>query len=195
MRYLLLAFPALLALCLTVAAQDGVRFEAFGGYSLERIAPCGALGSSEIPCGAETGFLPPTTTFNGWDAAFTAYLNKFLGATADFSGHYGLYRLNNGFSPNPSASRYSYMFGPVFAWRSPRLAPFGHFLLGATSESLAGSIGNYNVFSWAIGGGLDVSISRRLAVRFADLDYESVHVPHNAAASGIRYSAGVVFRF
>jgi hypothetical protein len=87
------------------------------------------------------------------------------------------------------------MFGPVFAWRSPRVTPFAHLLLGGTSESLGGSIGNYNVFSWAIGGGLDASVTKHVAVRFADLDYESVHVPGNAAANGLRYSGGVVFRF
>jgi hypothetical protein len=177
-----------------MAAQDRSRFEVFGGYSLERIAPCGVLGSGEYPCNAETGFLAPTSTFNGWDAAFTRYFTKFLGAKADFSGHYGPYD-NANFTPNPSTSRYSYMFGPVFAWRSPRVTPFAHLLLGGTSESLAGSIGNYNVFSWAVGGGLDVSVRRRIAIRFAQLDYESVHVPGNAAANGLRYSTGVVFRF
>lgn len=195
MRNILLAFPALMALCVTVAAQDRSRFEAFGGYSLERIAPCGVSGSSQIPCGAETGFLAPTTNFNGWDAAFSGYFTKFVGATADFSGHYGPYN-NANFTPNTSVSRYSYMFGPVFAWRSPRLTPFARFLLGGTTENVGGSsIGDYNGFSWAVGGGIDVTVSKRIAVRFADLDYESVHVPHNGAANGLRYSGGVVFRF
>ena len=195
MRNLQFAFPALMALCVAMAAQDRSRFEVFGGYSLERIAPCGVPGSGEYPCNAETGFLAPTTTFNGWDAALTRYFTKFLGATADFTGHYGSYRFANSPTSFPSTSRYSYMFGPVFAWRTQRATPFAHVLLGATSESLAGSIGNYNVFSWAIGGGLDVSVTRRIAVRLAQLDYESVHVPGNAAANGLRYSSGGVFRF
>jgi opacity protein-like surface antigen len=194
MRNLLLAFSAMITLCVTMAAQDRSRFEVFGGYSLERIAPCGVSGSDELPCNAETGFLAPTTSFNGWGAALSVYFTRFLGATADFSGHYGPYH-NANFTPNPSTSRYSYMFGPVFAWRSPRVTPFAHLLLGGTSESLGGSIGNYNVFSWAVGGGLDASVTKRIAVRFADLDYESVHVPGNAAANGLRYSGGVVFRF
>lgn len=83
------------------------------------------------------------------------------------------------------------MFGPAFAWRTQKAAPFAHALFGGTSEGIA----SYNVFSWAIGGGLDVSVSKRIAVRFAQLDYESVHVPFNAAAKGLRYSGGVVFRF
>src|SRR5580658_2390032 len=65
MRNLQLAFPAMMALCVAMAAQDRSRFEVFGGYSLERIAPCGVPGSGEYPCNAETGFLAPTTTFNG----------------------------------------------------------------------------------------------------------------------------------
>jgi|CZKD01.1.fsa_nt_gi hypothetical protein len=194
MRNLRWVFLATMALCVTMAAQDRTHFEVFGGYSLERIAPCGQAGSGEFPCNAETGFLAPTNNYNGWDASFTGYFTRFVGATADFSGHYGPYRFDNG-QPYPSASRYSYMFGPLFAWRTPKVKPFAHLLLGRTSESLAGSIGNYNVFSWAVGGGLDVSVSRRIAIRFAQLDYESVHVPGNAAANGLRYSGGVVFRF
>jgi opacity protein-like surface antigen len=195
MRKLLLALSAVTALCVTTAAQDRSHFEVFGGYSLERIAPCGPAPGGEFPCNAETGFLAPTTNFNGWNASFTGYFTRFLGATADFSGHYGPYRFGNGQPPYPLASRYSYMFGPVFAWRMPRFTPFAHLLLGRTSESVGCCIGNYNVFSWAAGGGLDVSVTRRIAVRLAQLDYESVHVPGNAAANGLRYSSGVVFRF
>jgi hypothetical protein len=190
------AFPVVIFLSISLAAQDRSHFEVFGGYSLERIAPCGVSESGEYPCNAETGFLAPTTNYNGWDASFTGYFTRFLGATADFSGHYGPYRFENQVTPPyPSASRYSYMFGPAFAWRTPKVTPFAHFLLGHTDESLSGSIGNYNVFSWAVGGGLDVSVRRRIAVRLAQLEYESVHVPGNAAANGLRYSAGVVFRF
>jgi hypothetical protein len=196
MRKLLLAFSAVTALCVTMAAQNGSHFEVFGGYSFERTAPCGTSQAGPYPCNAETGFLAPTTNYNGWDASFTGYFTRFLGATADFSGHYGPYRFDNQIAPPyPSTSRYSYMFGPVFAWRTPKITPFAHLLLGRTSESLAGSIGNYNVFSWAVGGGLDVSVNKRIAIRFAQLDYESVHVPGNAAAKGLRYSSGVVVRF
>ncbi len=102
MRNLLLSFSAMLTLCLTMAAQDRSRFEVFGGYSLERIAPCGVPGSGEYPCNAETGFLAPTTSFNGWDTALSAYFTRFLGATADFSGHYGSYRPENNSTGNPS---------------------------------------------------------------------------------------------
>jgi opacity protein-like surface antigen len=196
MKRLLFVFPALLALCLTMAAQDSNHFAAFGGYSLERIAPCGGLSSAEYPCNAETGFLAPTTSFNGWNAAFTVYGNRFFGATADFSGHYGSYGRVNDPVPGPSASRYSYMFGPHFAFPLRKFTPFAHILFGRTSESVANStIGNYNQFSWAVGGGLDMRVRKHIAVRFADLDYESVHVPGNAAANGLRYSGGVVFRF
>jgi opacity protein-like surface antigen len=194
MRKLLLAFSAVTALCVTMAAQDRSHFEVFGGYSFERTAPCGVLGSDEAPCHAETGFLAPTTNYNGWAASFTGYFTRFLGATADLSAHYGPYQ-NANFTSTPTISRYSYMFGPVFAWQTPRVTPFTHLLLGGTSERLAGDIGDYNVFSWAVGGGLDVSVNKRIAIRFAQLDYESVHVPGDAAANGLRYSSGVVVRF
>jgi hypothetical protein len=86
MRHLQFALLVVMLVCTTVAAQDSHHFEVFGGYSLERIAPCGGLSSAEYPCNAETGFLAPTTTFNGWDAAFTSYFARFLAVTADFTG-------------------------------------------------------------------------------------------------------------
>lgn len=84
-----LAVPAMMALCVTMVAQDRTHFEVFGGYSFERIAPCGSPYSGFFPCNEEQ--VPGTSNFNGWNASLTGYFSKFLGATADFSGHYGPY--------------------------------------------------------------------------------------------------------
>jgi hypothetical protein len=114
MRRLPLALFAIVAFCSTMAAQDSSRFKVFGGYSFERIAPCGTA-EGQYPCNAESGFLAPATNFNGWNAACTTYFTRHFGVTADFSGHYGPYRFANAESDFPTASRYSYMFGPTFA--------------------------------------------------------------------------------
>jgi hypothetical protein len=60
--------------------------------------------------------------------------------------------------------------------------------------------GEYDKFAWAAGGGFDVNVSRRIAVRPVELDYERVNVPgfvseQTFATSGVRYSAGIVFKF
>jgi hypothetical protein len=55
------------------AAQDTQRVEVFGGYSL--------LHDSIL--------VPGAANFSGWDTSATIFLNRWLGVTADFSGHYG----------------------------------------------------------------------------------------------------------
>ena len=170
-------------------AQDRVRGEIFAGYSLEHISPCGSQGSS--PCGLELGVLPPTMSFNGWNASITGYLYPFLGLTADVSGHYG------SSVPN-SFSRYSYLFGPTVALRVRKFKPFAHALFGAASESATVNSGlSYEKYARAVGGGLDIAVSRHFAVRVAQFDYEWVNVPAYGAPSvnGLRYSGGVVFKF
>jgi hypothetical protein len=57
---------------------------------------------------------------------------------------------------------------------------------------------NYSAFAWAAGGGVDLNISPRIAIRIAQFDYEGYRVPRGNAsslASGVRYSMGVVFKF
>ena len=133
---------------------------------------------------------------NGWDASVTGYFKHYLGATADFSGVYG--SLSGGSAGGASTSRYSYLFGPVLALRTQRATTFVHVLFGAVSQTAAPGGGfNYNGFTWAIGGGCDAGLTRRLALRIAQLDYEQVKVPNfgGPSAKGFRYSGGVVFRF
>ena len=174
-----------------VVAQDNPKLEVFGGYSLERIRPCdGSLG-----CGNSSLDRSPEI-FNGWNASVTTYFYKYLGATADFTGRNGQIfpaELDSG-------SRYSYMFGPVFAVRGQKVTPFAHALFGLVSQRDKEHAGEYDKFAWAVGGGFDVNVSRRIAVRPVELDYERVRVPgfvsgETFTASGFRYSAGIVFKF
>jgi hypothetical protein len=174
-----------------VAAQNNLKVEVFGGYSLERTRPCdGRLGcGNSIPDRS-------SETFNGWNASVTTYFYKFLGATADFTGRYGQV-----FSAEAdSGSRYSYMFGPTFAARGGRVVPFVHALFGLVSQRDKQHSGEYDKFAWAVGGGTDFNVSRWIAVRPVELDYERVSVPgfvsgQTFATSGVRYSAGIVLKF
>jgi hypothetical protein len=123
-RVLLLSLP--LALLISAAAQDTQRVEVFGGYSL--------LHDSLL--------VPDASNFSGWDASTTVFLNRWLGATADFSGHYGSSTLIVPPPPLPgaiggkigySASPYTFLFGPHFTYRRSRYAPFAQALFGVTN--------------------------------------------------------------
>ena len=77
--------------------------------------------------------------------------------------------------------------------------PFIHGLVGGASRGQSNaSLVNYSAFAWAAGGGVDLNISPRIAIRIAQFDYEGYRVPRGNAsslASGVRYSMGVVFKF
>jgi hypothetical protein len=170
--------------------------ELFGGYSFERIAPgCG----SNYRCGSETA--GPTTNLNGWTASLTGYFYKSFGISAEFSGNY------NGTAALSSATvnRYTYQFGPAYALRMRRSTPFVHALFGGVSQTSIDDGLNYHAFLWSVGGGLDFKASKRVSIRLAQLDYERQHVPvvdtggptpiPSVGANGLRYSAGIVFKF
>jgi hypothetical protein len=180
-------------LCPFIVAQERAKLEVFGGYSLEHISTC---GSDDASCSSSSDGPASTSNFNGWDASLTGYFYKFLGATADFSGHRGT-SVQVGFPT--SVTRYSFMFGPVATAHLKTISPFAHILFGGTSNNYNGAFGDsYTAFTWAAGGGLDVNVSRRFAVRLGQFDYERVRTPGSSglpAVNGFRYSCGVVFKF
>lgn len=174
----------------SATGQETPKFELFAGYSLERIAPCGTAFGQCISEGSV-----PSTTFNGWNASITGYFYKFLGFTADFGGHYAYVGV-----AADSAHRYSYLFGPACSLRSGKIGPFAHALFGEISQGSPTQVirMDYTNFMWAVGGGLDVRLHRRLAFRPLQLDYEKHQVAsftQGATTQGLRYSAGVVWKF
>lgn len=190
MRNALMVVVAAAIMNVRATAQETPKFEVFAGYSLERVAPCGTAFGQCISEGSI-----PSTTFNGWNASFTGYFYKFLGLTADFSGHYAYVGV-----AADSAHRYSYLFGPVCSLRSGKIAPFAHALFGEISQGSPTQVirMDYTNFMWAAGGGLDVRLRRRLAIRPLQFDYEKHQVAsftQGATTQGLRYSAGVVWEF
>jgi hypothetical protein len=179
---------------LSVLAQDRPRAEVFGGYSAEHIAPCGtmttfAMGES---CGLESGELIGSNIFiHGWNASITGYANRFVGFTADFATHYHAFNA-------AGDTRYSFLFGPTVALPLARIRPFAHALFGAVREtdSSGGSTG-FTKPELAVGGGVDVGVSRRLAVRLAQVEYEWQRNPTSGLPhpNGIRFGSGIVFKF
>ena len=169
--------------------------ELFGGYSFERIAPgCRA----NYRCGSfeDVGV---ATNLNGWTASVTGYFYKSLGLSAQFTGGYnGTAALSYS-----TVQRYTYQFGPAYAFRVRKARPFAHALFGGlTQKSSADQSLGYSAFLWSVGGGLDFKASTRISIRPVQLDYERQRLPVAAtggpspiSVNGLRYSAGIVLNF
>ena len=134
------------------AAQEATpKAEVFGGYAY------GGSGS------------------RGWDGSVAFNANRWLGFVADFGGQY------TSIDTPDSSERiktHSFLFGPRLSSRRNRhVTPFAHALFGAAhNDARARELGldlhfTDNSFAVALGGGLDVRVGRRVAVRAFQLDY------------------------
>ncbi|PYP83742.1 MAG: hypothetical protein DMF61_22370 [Blastocatellia bacterium AA13] len=119
--------------------------------------------------------------FHGWEASATGNLNKWFGVTADFSGHYV-----NGLNIH------SFLFGPKFTYRgSGRVNPYFQTLFGGVHF---GGFGSNTALGWASGGGIDVKVHKKVAIRVVDVTYLLIH-DNGVNSSNGRVSTGVVWRF
>jgi Outer membrane protein beta-barrel domain len=107
-------------------------------------------------------------------------------------------------SAGESLSLVSYLFGPryTFTPRS-RSVLFGQFLVGgvhgfdALFPQPSGSTVTPDAFAFAAGGGINLRLSRRFALRAIQADYFQTQLPNdgNDRQNHFRISAGLVFRF
>ena len=164
---------AILAVCLLAslsAVAENPKAEVFGGYQYTRMEG---------------------VNFNGWNGALTANLTQNVGITADFSGGYKSVSGAN-------TKLYTYTFGPVVSARKDApFVPFAHALFGGFHQSLdvLGVSGSTNGFAMEIGGGVDVRMSDKLAIRAGQFDWVSLHANGGSSNNNFRYSAGIVFHF
>ena len=151
-RAICAACLALLAAVSAAAQEEVPKAEVFGGYSW---------------AGGD---------FHGWGTSVTGNVNRWFGVTADFSGHY-----SDG-EPGTVRERqraHSFLFGPRFSLRRKRATPFAYALFGGVrfrGEVSAPTLnlfaaGEDTGFNMALGGGLDVKLTRRVALRAFQLDY------------------------
>lgn len=107
-------------------------------------------------------------------------------------------------SAHEGLSLVSYLFGPRYSLTNhARLAPFAQFLAGgvhgfdALFPNPNGSTATPDAFAFAAGGGLNINVSRRFAIRAVQADYLQTQLPNDAGdrQNHLRLAAGVVFRF
>jgi opacity protein-like surface antigen len=92
------------------------------------------------------------------------------------------------------------------------LTPFVHALFGVSTfhfnaPAFGGSPAfseSDNAFSFAFGGGLDWKVTRHIAIRLAQVDYQQTRLLHTIAVQSLvspdnqnnfKYSGGIVIRF
>ena len=135
----------------------------------------------------------PRVNSTGFQVGATWHFNRWFGVFADFGGHYDT---NFDLGPNfagvtAESTVYEYLFGPRFTFRGSRVDGFVHGLFGACTGHT--NIGFSDTgLTFGGGGGVDVGITRSLAVRgqfdlfgsFADI------VDVNS-----RFAVGLVLKF
>ncbi len=196
-RFVVLAL-LLLLLPVTLAAQDLPRVGFFVGYSRFRVS---------------SGFSPESTAYsvdaaglNGWNLTVTGNINRWIGAEADFGGYYGTTTVRalrplppfDGFSYSPNFKGRTYLFGPRLSFcRHERFTPFIHALFGRVILSkIPPGNSSDSFFGFALGGGLDVTAVRHLAVRALQVDYVSGHTGSGSlGANNLRLSTGAAVLF
>ena len=169
MKKLLFFAVILLGVSALAVAQDVPRAEVFGGYTYLRCD----TDDADLACNQ-----------HGWNASAAFNGNKWLGAVADFSGHYGKIE-------DEDINLHSFLFGPKVTFRSEKVTPFLQALFG-TSRIGAGDESDWE-FAMTFGGGLDINVNEQIAVRPAQVEYFTTKMGSDFL-DHFRYSAGIVFK-
>ena len=184
-----------------VYAQSSSKIEVTGDYSYFRLNP-----------GLPSYFNSHSLNGGGGDVTF--FVTPLIGLKADLQG-YGSYtpctKPSAPISGCASGNLFTYMFGPELKVRMGKFEPFGEVLLGGAHSNFygnactkAGICGakspSNNAFSFAVGGGVDIPVSGRFAIRLVDADYVLTRFGNNFTGgnnsqSNFRFQTGVQIRF
>jgi hypothetical protein len=200
-RHSLLIAVFVMLTALRVMAQNYPTAEVSGGFSYLRVQRGANL--------------------YGWDASVAGNLNRWFGLVGEFSGHYGS---GSATSPIPvtfggpiilpapitfdvssSSNVYTFLFGPRLSYRKDkRLTPFAHVLPGFARSAFSVTLNAPPInihtsasstgFAMAVGGGLDVGLTKSLAFRLIQGDYLLTHFGSATQNNG-RITTGLVYKF
>jgi hypothetical protein len=171
-----------------VFAQEMREWEVFGGYSFAVADVREYYKSTPILFTFRNQYV----FLNGWEASVTENANHWFGGTLQLTGHFA--------SPVALGTKndermFSIMYGPRFSRRRDRGALYGHILFGAAHTSVTVSPGPHasdTDFAVAVGGGLDLNLRSKVAVRVLQLQYSPTN-PVGARNRTFQASAGLVF--
>ena len=213
-------FACLILFAVPMAAQDVPKAEVYGGYTYLRF-------NASAPTNAFSA--------NGGQGSFQYNFNKWIGFVAELGGvHNGSLTIGSSQTLHPDQTAFTYLFGPRVSINkggvvSPFFEVFGGGFHNSRSFNLPTSLfpsgvpsipgvtvtpngtltkfaSTQNAAALAVGGGIDIRLNHRIAIRPIELDYVPTNFsPFNVAGLGsrndanwqqnLRYSAGVDFRF
>lgn len=230
MRKLALILGCLFVLGAFAVAQEVPKTEVYLGYSYLRTGSGGQVNAFNN---------------NGGLGSLQFNFNKNFALVGELGGfHAGNVSISGPDLSTLDATFFSYQFGPRFSLnKEGRITPFAHYLVGGMHQSRSFFIpstvqyplgfnwpsgvtvdhsangdrirSTQNAFAMTIGGGMDINVNSRFAVRPFQLDYLGSHfsplnvagLPSETTIGGInfnnntrwqanlRYSAGIAFRF
>jgi hypothetical protein len=178
------------------------RVEWFMGYTYLRAVPQLAEGNRLV-------------YLNGGSTSLALNFNRYFGIVGDFGGFNDTRLLLTGGSASANdqidkGTVFTYMGGPRLSFRKyDRVTPFVQVLAGgvhASEITLSGCTGNCtllpsaNAFALTAGGGLDIRIHHRIALRLIQAEYlmtrfNDLNTGSSATQNDMRLSTGLVFRF
>lgn len=202
-------FGTILLACVSAWAQ---RADVFGEYSYLHFSPTiGGLSSR---------------SFNGGGGGADLYFLKIFGVKADFMGYASTTFTKTYLTPvvipgrgtipagtyTAQSNMFTYLFGPVLRIPLPVVKPFGEVLFGGSYtdayvnltkqiESNGGTIStpSQHPFTMAVGGGVDLSVSHRVAIRLGEFDYVLTRYSNPLTSTGnqnnFRYTGGIILKF
>lgn len=195
----------------TVAfAQDYPKIEIPVDYSYMRFNPENSSYVHSFSLnGGGGGAIFNFTHMIGIEAEFEGYGSQ----TRNFSFPVGSKVCPNGCSGNAQANLFTYNVGPVLKYRTPHFEPFAQVLFGGAHSNFYGNLikacqgtcttsanPSNNAFDFIIGGGIDIPVTKMIAIRPAQFDFVLTRFGNNLTngntnQSNFRYQAGVVIRF
>lgn len=155
-----------------------------------------SAGYSYIDFNPGQGF----TNFNshGANGGFSYNATSLLGLTAEVAG-YSFSRHANGNAQDGGLT--TYLFGPRLNIRHfDHFVPFGEALFGGVrGDSQLTGTSDQNAFALALGGGVDVLLTKNFAWRFAQIDYlmtnlSGVNLNARGRQDNLRLGTGIVLR-
>jgi peptidoglycan-associated lipoprotein len=160
-------------------SPDPSRFDLAAGYSLIRAnAPPGQCGCF---------------TMNGGFAGGQLNLSPWLGVAGEVSiGH-----ANNISALGQNLTLTTFMGGPRISWPRHRAVPFGEFLVGGAHggdsyfPTSVSSVASASSFAYAAGGGIDVNLNHRFAIRAFDARLLHTSLPNGVNGSQRQLQIGV----
>jgi hypothetical protein len=174
----------------SVSAQDIPKWELYGGYS-EYLAGAGIAGEKQLPT-------------NGTQVEFDRVVTSYFRITAQFNAQFADHVVN--IAPLPPGGEHVNskellgLFGPEATYRGlKKFDIFGHYLIGPAygrdNQVPVIPTATYTTWAYAIGGGLDMKLGRRVSARLLGFDWITTHFPVNSpeAQDNWRLTAGFMF--